>query len=116
MKRILKTPSFDFKKDVFKKLSEFCGDFDFSNKTFEMEKFLPKQRATLVLLVSEEGQCPSGEFLHTDADISLRSRWYPQWQACMPCTPGGFDTSCQLSVSIPRMPINANKLHSELHS
>jgi len=38
----------------------------------------------------EEGQCPSGQFLHTDADISLRSRWYPQWQACMPCTPGRF--------------------------
>eukprot|EP00438_Fugacium_kawagutii_P003548 Skav202734 [mRNA] locus=scaffold1326:206808:210231:- [translate_table: standard] len=36
----------------------------------------------------EEGSCPQGQFLHTDADIFLRSTWYPHWEACMPCAPG----------------------------
>ena len=91
VKRILKTPSFDLKKDVFKILSEFCGDFDFAKhlKFFVFAKAKGDSNSFRVLpCFFEEGQCPSGEFLHTDADISLRSRWYPQWQACMPCTPG----------------------------
>lgn len=47
VKRILKTPSFDFKKDVFKILSEFCG-FDFSAKHLKFFVFAKAFVATLV--------------------------------------------------------------------
>ena len=114
--RILKTRFFDLQK-VFKKLSEFLWWFDVSSKHLRFTFCKAARGDPLVSVFSvtccEEGQCPSGQFLHTDADISLRSIWYPQWQACMPCTPGSFKPPLPL-YKIPRFhskTLNDNKLH-----